>query len=197
MSTSERAASYHHGDLRRALIAAARTVLAEGGIERISLREVARRAGVSAAAPYRHFPSRHDLLGAVAAEGFAELTAALDGAAVGGGPERLAALGRAYVHFALAQPQLFRLMFDAETGACEDPALREAARQAFQRLADAAGGSADTPEAPPTAIGAWSLVHGLALLLLDGQLARLYSGDAGALADAVTAEFAANLGRRG
>jgi AcrR family transcriptional regulator len=197
-TSSTRADSYHHGDLRRALIAAARQILAEGGIERISLREVARRAGVSAAAPYRHFDSRHDLLGAIATQGFGELAQVLDAAAVDAGTQNLAALGRAYVRFALAQPQLFRLMFDAQTGACEDPALREAAESTYQRLADAAAGAGQSgTEGPLTAISAWSLVHGLSLLLLDGQLARVHPADPDALADAVTAQFVRGLAGRG
>src|SRR5688572_922514 len=96
--------SYHHGDLRRELLEATIAIIREGGVDSFSLRDVARRAGVSPAAPYHHFPTKTDLLGAIALEGFAELeramTQARDGERDATPPARLRAIGEAYVRFA-------------------------------------------------------------------------------------------------
>lgn len=159
----DQGSSFHHGDLRRALIAATREVMASLGTEAVSLREVARRVGVSHNAPYRHFPSREALLAAVAAEGFAALAAAFG--AVAPGPPLLR-LGQAYVRFACAEPALFRLMFGPEIRREDHPALSQAAASAFGALR-----AAITPgeQAQDVATGAWALVHGLAHLVVDGQ----------------------------
>jgi len=114
------------------------------------VREAARRAGVSHNAPYRHFPDRESLLAALAAEGFAQLEESLEGCS---GRD----LGEAYVRFALAHPQRFRLMFAKRQGA----ALHERFARAFSGLG---------PEAKLAGAAAWSLVHGLACLILEGQL---------------------------
>ena len=105
--------SYHHGDLRGALVKAAVTEIERGGYENLSLRELAKSLGVSRAAPYRHFADRRALLAAVAADGFDRLTAIYRNAIANGKtPQaRLAAAGRAYLAFAAERPQLFRLMF--------------------------------------------------------------------------------------
>src|SRR5689334_19621575 len=109
MSTlSRRKRSYHHGDLHSALLLTAGKMLEKEGLEALTLREVARRAGVSHSAPYRHFAEREALLAALAAEGFERLGAAQRKAAEAGG---LRAMGEAYVAFALENPQRFRLMF--------------------------------------------------------------------------------------
>jgi len=170
MSTSQRE-SYHHGNLRPALLAQARALLDEGGPEALSLREAARRAGVSATATYRHFQDKEALLAAVAAEGFREFAAALTTPLRAGQP--FAAMGRAYVEFALAHPGLFRLIFSPLMRERERyPELKIASNLAFDALrgatALAKGGSASDIES--TAIAAWSMVHGLAHLLLDGVL---------------------------
>ncbi len=154
MSTSKE--PYHHGDLRPALLAAAEALLVAGGPAGLSLRAVARAAGVSHNAPYRHFASREALLAALAAEGFGRLGAALRQA---GG---LAGQGRAYLAFAAEHPALYRLMFGAELQGTSHPALREAAAGAFAALA---GVAADRS----TALAAWALVHGLAGLRADGH----------------------------
>src|SRR5690606_4666564 len=118
VSTSREERSYHHGDLRGALLRAASEVLAEQGEAAISLREVARRAGVSHNAPYRHFSDREALLAALAELGFDELLGCMRGAAQGLEPrDGLAALGRCYVGFALQRRGLFRLMFSGALGA--------------------------------------------------------------------------------
>lgn len=158
--------AYHHGDLRRALVAVARRMLERGGLEGLSLRELARAANVSHNAPYRHFPSRDALLVALAAEGFAELTARLratDGT--------LEALGRAYVDFALANGALYRLMFGASVRRSADDGLREQSRAALEVLRDAVVAQGIAAPARSATIAAWASVHGLALLIGDAVLA--------------------------
>src|SRR3989337_63135 len=110
MSTSS---SYHHGGLRAELVQTAGEMLEKQGLKSLSLREVARRAGVSHNAPYRHFPDRESLLAALAMEGFAKLGRALQEAGSAGG---LRARGQAYLRFALQNPQRFRLMFGGHLG---------------------------------------------------------------------------------
>src|SRR5271165_3936717 len=105
--------SYHHGDLRNALLDAARGILEEESLAALSLRAVARRAGVSHAAPYRHFPSHEALLAELAIEGFVELKDSLSKACPAGGPtdDRIAKIGAAYMRFVARRPALVRLMF--------------------------------------------------------------------------------------
>jgi len=146
-------ATYHHGDLRAALLRSAGRQLEKEGVAGLSLREAARRAGVSHNAPYRHFSDREALLKALVDEGFAELRKALEKRA---GRE----LGEAYIAFALQHPQRFRLMFSAQSA---DAELLAQFAQSFGALgadANAAGAAA------------WSLVHGLAWLMLEGQLEK-------------------------
>lgn len=169
MSTSERA-SYHHGDLRAALLTSAMQMLEEG--EPFSLRAVARRAGVSPTAPYRHFADRDALESALAAEGFADLKADLLARRdVPASPEDLADLGVAYVDFALRRPALFRLMFGNECDDANDQRVRAAA-ELHDLLARAVARAYPEPGADPAALAlaGWSLVHGLACLHLDGKL---------------------------
>jgi len=164
---------YHHGNLQAALVEAGLQLVEETGIEALTLREAARRAGVSQTAPYRHFADKEALLAAVAAEGFRELQRALSEAAAGieDANRCLPRLGQAYVHFALDHPGLFRLMFGAGIGDKQPyPLLRQAAQAAYALLENAMraylGGGHDAPAAT---VAAWSLVHGLASLLLDQQ----------------------------
>jgi AcrR family transcriptional regulator len=171
VSTSNRL-SYHHGALRPALIAAARALVDEGGANAVGLREAARRVGVSPTATYRHFRDKEALLAAVAAEGFREFGAAL--AEAGRASEPLAAMGAAYIDFALARPGMFRLMFSPLIAKGElHPELKAAADEAFAALRR--GVESRAPEGQgegvdAAAIAAWSLVHGLAHLILDGVL---------------------------
>lgn len=173
--------SYHHGDLRRALVREATALLTEEGLGGLSLRAVARRAGVSQTAPYRHFNDKAALLASVAADGFRRFGDAMEEAAnaEASDPKQiLAAMGRAYVLFALENPALFRLMFGPEIpdkSAHEE--LRTASIAAFTMLAestkkaDADGPGTISDKTDPSRIRAnWSLAHGLAMLLLDGQL---------------------------
>jgi AcrR family transcriptional regulator len=163
VSTSNR--PYHHGDLRTALLDAADAMLDEGGDGAVSLREAARRAGVSPTAAYRHFADKNALLAALMARHFAEF-----GKALAGRP--LAAMGPAYVRFALARPGRFRLMFGPLLReAQKDPGLRAASGAAFQALLRAAPDQA-------AALRAWGMVHGLAHLLLDGVIPDVEDADA-------------------
>ena len=160
--------AYHHGDLRAALIEAGLRHLESGGAADISLRQLAREVGVSATAVYRHFPDKKALLAALAAEGFLRLGTAQMAAsqAAGGGASGFAATGRAYVRFALANPALFRLTFThAETGTETDFGDDDASRllQGYSR--EFAGENAEA-----LALQAWSVAHGLAMLMLDGRI---------------------------
>lgn len=191
MSTSQEP-PYHHGDLRRALVEAGLKLLVAGGAESLGLREVARAVGVSASAPYRHFENRQALLAAIAREGFLEFDAALDRAGEGLAPEsRLEAMGRAYVGFALANPQLFRLMFSPEVGKDANPGLMEAARASYQSLTALAASTGGPSR--ETAVSTWALVHGLAVLLLDDQIRLDGPADRDALVGAVLGQFAAGI----
>jgi AcrR family transcriptional regulator len=152
--------TYHHGDLRAAVLAAAAKMMEKEGLGGLSVREAARRAGVSHNAPYRHFPDRDALLAALAAEGFSELGKALENCSGRG-------LGEAYVRFALEHPQRFRLMFGGQLALDRHGELRAQAEATHERLAKAFAGLGS--EASHAAAAAWSLVHGLAQLILDGH----------------------------
>ncbi len=169
MSTSSKA--YHHGDLRAALVACAVEML-EGG-EAYSVRAVARRAGVSPAAPYRHFPDREALDSAIAVEGFEDLRGALaqalESAPADADPvDVLADLGTAYVGFALRRPALFRLMFG--NGCDGQGSERVQAAQAVNTvLGDMTARLFPVRSSPEFVTALWSLAHGLAFLHLDGK----------------------------
>jgi AcrR family transcriptional regulator len=168
MSTSDRA--YHHGDLPAALIAAARELLAEDGAEALALRAVARRAGVSAMAPYRHFPDKEAMVAAVAADGFRELAAVLETADRSVPPAAaLLEQGVAYVRFACAQPALFRLMFGPPRQGTH-PALKRDEAQAYGVLAARVAAETPAPARSSRTLACWSLVHGLSMLIIDGQI---------------------------
>ncbi len=187
MSTSPSGKTYHHGDLRAALVSAALDLLETGGEAALSLRAAARACGVSAMAPYRHFPGKEDLLQAVAARGFEDLAAGLeaaDGSAAGA--QALAAQGAAYVAFACRHPALFRLMFMGPCRTRSDP-----------RPTGSWSGGRPPSRGPPCraedlTLAAWSLVHGLAALILDRRV-PLEGEAAEAMARRITLAFAARL----
>jgi len=154
--------TYHHGDLRSALLGSASEILEEQGLGALSLREVARRAGVSHNAPYRHFPDRDSLLAELAAEGFRQLGEAM---AATQGRE----MGEAYVRFALEHPSRFRLMFGGQLKLRQHAVLAEAAKKTYDSLVGAFRAQAGVADPEKAAAAAWSLVHGLAQLLLDGH----------------------------
>ena len=177
---------YHHGDLRAALLAAAEAELAEVGVEGFSLRKVARRAGVSHAAPAHHFGDVGGLLTALAAEGYRrflatqgrhEAVAAPDAAA------QLVAAGQGYVAFAMERPALFRLLFGSSRPDYDAPDLQAAAGAAYGHLVDqvtAAGGQTLTDVA-----AVWAIAHGLADLMAAGRLKPLAALDENARAEVV------------
>ena len=175
-------AAYHHGDLRRALLAASLDLIESAGIGALSLREVARKAGVSHNAPYHHFKDRGSLLAALAEEGFGELARQMAAAraAAPNARARLEACALAYVRFALESPARFKLMFRPELAApSEQPTLARSSSPALDTLTGAiveaqAAGLAPAGDPTPLVLTCWSAVHGLSSLWLDGPLARTY-----------------------
>jgi AcrR family transcriptional regulator len=169
--------SYHHRDLRSALLATALDAVEQEGID-FTLRELARRIGVSHAAPYAHYADKAELLADVARVGFERLTEALSASATASDARsRLVGSGRAYVRFALAHPALYRLMFGRERAAAAPAsALATAAQAAFAILISVLrelpyrGAPRAAERVRSDAVAAWAQVHGLALLLIDGHL---------------------------
>jgi len=159
--------SYHHGDLRATLLATAIELLEAG--KPFSLRAVARAAGVSPTAPYRHFADREALESALAVEGFRELTTALSAKGAPRSTRDLADLAVVYVEFALDHPAVFKLMFGQE---CDDSndARVVASADLHTLLRDVLAGVLPDAHLDDLAVGAWGLVHGLAFLHLDGKL---------------------------
>jgi AcrR family transcriptional regulator len=158
---------YHHGHVAEAMRSAARAMLDQDGPEGVGLREAARRIGVSTTASYRYYQSKDDLLASVAAEGFRELSAALDVAIRGSDPMFGTAI--AYVEFALKNRGLFRLMFGPIlVERAKYPKLSEAAEVTFNNLHLAAGRGSEPRNKNVEAITAWSLLHGLSSLLIEG-----------------------------
>ena len=167
MSTSVRKrASYHHGNLREALLRAAEKIMEKQGIGAVTMREVARLAGVTHGAPYRHFRSLEHLLAELAEGGFRELGQALEGRPSG-------EMGEAYVRFGLAHPARFRLMFGGTLPLSRHPRLRDISTRVYELLVAALRAQRDLAQPEKAAAAAWALVHGLTHLLLDGHLEAL------------------------
>jgi len=186
---------YHHGDLRRALIAAGIELLREGGAAELDLRKVARKVGVSNAAPYRHFEDKRALLAAIAEEGFVQLTDRLQKATVNelsdeASDAQLVVLAYAYVNFALNEPALMREMFSGLTiDRLAYPSLHAASKEAFDVLLrlverEQARGTFIQDDPVKLALVAWSMFHGLAMLLMENQMLMLGS-DAAAIDDII------------
>lgn len=169
LTVSTSTASYHHGNLRDALLAAGLEALEGSTGKAPSLRELARQVGVSPTAVYRHFPDKQALDEALAREGLALLGREQAAASekVGGGAAGFAETGRAYVRFALAHPALFRLMFTrgAPSESSDEPDPARALLTANSRAL-----AADPGQAERLALQAWSIAHGIAMLMLDGRL---------------------------
>jgi AcrR family transcriptional regulator len=169
---------YHHGALRPALLRAVAEMVAEKGIEQLSLRECARRAGASWSAPAHHFGDKTGMLTAFAVEGFTRLKAHMEARrdASGNPARRAAAVGEGYLEFALRNPEHFRVMFRAERLNERDPDYRAATRAAFRVLEDAireceaAAGAIDESTLRERCLLAWSVVHGFATLCLEGAI---------------------------
>ncbi len=165
---------YHHGDLREALLAAGEAAINELPLEQVSLREIARRAGVSHAAPKHHFGSLGALLGDIAARGFERFVAALDEAATHAADQspasRLMAMGRAYLRFAAANRGCYGLMF-GKRDVCETtPRLAEASLAAWSQLENAVAQIAGPARAGNGALLVWAAVHGMVMLKLEHKL---------------------------
>ncbi len=168
---------YHHGNLKEALLEAAVALIAEAGPKGFTLREVARRAGVSHNAPYRHFRDKDELLMAVAAQGFERLNQAMQTRAGEGATplERWRLCGTGYVDFALQWPQHFTAMFDVPQSDKKPPEYEGAGEAAFQTLLGCIVDCQNAGQLPPgdplpAALLAWSLVHGIAKLAISGLL---------------------------
>jgi AcrR family transcriptional regulator len=163
--------SYHHGDLKATLLLAAGALLEEGGEAAVSLREVARRSEVTPTATYRHFEDKNALLAALATQGFEAFADAMQRAAVDA-REPFTEMGVAYVKFAVAHPGMFRLMFGpAVADRSRSPELVAAIAKStslfnlgMKTVKDVSGDSR------LAALRSWALVHGLAMLVLDGML---------------------------
>lgn len=170
---------YHHGDLRAALVAEGLKLIGSGPADALSLREIARNAGVSATAVYRHFPDKAALLGALCREGHGMMAGAFRQAMAGKGDSLSAfvAMGRAYVQFALAHPALFRLMM-AQPGAgpvrapepCAEDRPEDGMTLLVRALDDLYGPDMPARLREMRRLKSWALVHGLAMLMLDGQV---------------------------
>lgn len=192
--------TYHHGDLRQALIDAAESMLQQQGLEAFTLRECARRAGVSHAAPAHHFGDARGLLSACAASGLDRLADTIDGylslAPAGDTTARLRAVGQAYIDFALANRALFQLMFRRDRLNPQDDALRASGKRVGDALRNAIDAVLAERKLPVAERGqrillAWSLVHGYVTLVLEQQTGELFGLDAdqGEVASAMGGEL--------
>jgi AcrR family transcriptional regulator len=177
----KRAGTYHHGDLRQALVEAALRALEHQRAEDLSLRALGRDLGVSPRAPYRHFETKEDLLAAVAIEGFRASAAFTTErvSAVGASPiARLRAMGEAYVLFAIAHPAAFRVMYAPYATVKENApdlvrARADGHRATMEMIADGQTAGLLRPGDPmQLALLLWSTIHGLSVLLVEGQLGR-------------------------
>ena len=166
-------------DLRQKVLDASLDLIEEGGLDGLSMREVARKAGVSHQAPYHYFGDREAILAALASEGFSKLGRLLGRAASRSDlepAEAVEAMGRAYVEFALRNPAYFQAMFRADAVSLDRyPEARKREDEAFGKLVEGIGYAfADQPAEARQAIAvaSWAMVHGLATLILEGSLAR-------------------------
>jgi AcrR family transcriptional regulator len=174
----KRAGQYHHGDLRRALVDEALRTIQQDGVEGLTLRTVGARLGVSRTALYRHFSDKQALLAAVGREGFRMLRLALADAweAHGRGRAGFEAMGLAYVRFADAHPSHYRVMFGRYIESCsKDQEFVQEAQAAFAVLVNSIveqqqAGLVRKDDPQLVALLIWSLVHGIAMLVIDGQL---------------------------
>jgi AcrR family transcriptional regulator len=159
--------NYHHGDLRMALVQAARTILERDGLAALTLRACAREVGVSHAAPLHHFSNLAELLAGVATSGFEDFVQALDEGSreISDPLDRLIGMGVAYVRFAAANPALYRVMFGSETPHSKTEALGAAMHAAWNQLYFASVAAAGQTQALSNATLVWSVVHGHAMLV--------------------------------
>jgi AcrR family transcriptional regulator len=173
--------NYHHGDLKNALIKAGVEILSKEGMEGLSLRKVAQRAGVSHSAPYAHFTDKQSLIAAISTEGFNQLYAELDAAilAYPKNPKKQLQQGaRAYVQFALNNTDTFKIMFSGVLEKEKDyPSFVEISSKTFQRVVDVVracqeAGLLRSTSAEMMAVAVWGQVHGIISLALEGQISH-------------------------
>ena len=175
-SSSPNKRRYHHGGLSEALVQAGIDILTEGGIGQFTLRECARRVGVSHAAPKNHFSTVDHLKSEIGARGFeqmvCELAVAADAAAGQSADSSFIAMGIAYVRFATANPAAYQMMFRDQQGFACTPRFLEAAEAAWDQLEEAVAAviGLDRPDVEARAAHAFALVHGFASLIIDGRL---------------------------
>lgn len=170
---------YHHGDLRATLIEVAAAMIAEQGVEGVTMRGLARQAGVSRSAPYRHFADKAALLAAVAEDGFRRITARVQAVRekpTQGATQSFLEVCVAYVEFAIENPTHYRLMFGPEVANYGDhPGLAAAARAAFNEVVSIVQryqqeGEIESGSPIKLAHTAWAMAHGLSLLIIDGRI---------------------------
>jgi len=173
--------NYHHGDLKNALIKAGVEILSKEGIEGLSLRKVAQRAGVSHSAPYSHFPDKQSLIAAISTEGFNQLYAELDAAVLAypKSPKKQLQQGAlAYLQFALNNSDTFKIMFSGVLEKEKEyPAFVEISHRTFQRVVDVVracqeAGIMRNTSSEMMAVAAWGQVHGIVSLALEGQISH-------------------------
>jgi AcrR family transcriptional regulator len=174
---------FHHGDLREALIAATRELLIEHGPAGFTLADACRRAGVTTAAPYKHFRDKQEILEEIVLRGFAELTATNSRAVTEGGPgtiEGITAMGISYVEFAVAQPALFRLMFGHKSEIMKVEQVDETGKQCLKNVIEEVAAYSrqhgHAADAEAIALRLWTFVHGASSLQLDGDYERVAPG---------------------
>jgi AcrR family transcriptional regulator len=179
-TATDRRDTYHHGDLKRALTEAALELVTEKGPKGFTLREVARRAGVSAAAPYRHFSDKAQLLGAVATQGFIQLHETLSAATDEKADltRQVLDMGRAYVRWAVTHPDYYQVMFGSELDKSDKPELLTAGARAFDDLLDAivrCQKARLVPTGDPREIAGptWSLLHGISMLTIGSDFSHV------------------------
>lgn len=181
MTSVQKKAHYHHGSLRETLIAAAHDLISEHGVDGFTMADACRRAGVSTAAPYRHFADRDELIDAVCSRGFDELSelivVARDGHAAGS-VDSIVAMGQAYVAFVGSDPQLFELMWVTAKSEAAEAVAKAEGYQCFAALLEAVGAyrsahHIDSVTNEEIAVPLWTLVHGTASLVLGERLAKM------------------------
>jgi AcrR family transcriptional regulator len=178
MKSKQARRSYHHGDLKNALVDTALEQIVHHGVRALSLRDVARRTGVSHTACYRHFPSKESLLAAIAEQGFRRLSTSMRAAMLPHAADPVAALqatGVAYVEFGVAYPDHLTIMFSSRIAHANYPGLAEASQEAYALLTSIVQQGLEErrlrgPGERTVTLAAWSIVHGLAQLIAGGQL---------------------------
>jgi AcrR family transcriptional regulator len=172
--------SYHHGELRQALIDAARLLIAERQGNDFSLSDACRRAGVSTAAPYRHFADKTEIINEVVAQGFVDMAdrfRAATAAFPAGAADRIVAVGQVYLAFAIQEPALFRMMFSQKPNLSGEDIVTTQGRACFgyvlQEVIDYCAFHRVAGNAQMIAMQLWTLVHGAASLTIDGDYAKV------------------------